>query len=193
MRLLLPFALVLSMSGSEIERAQQVARGRDSERQQFHRRYVFDLKDDTVTQLEVITEFRRLVLVTEEHIFRGDWLFSRSVRSGEQALAPTHGLTTIRATVRFNPLNTFITPPAYLLTMSADNPASPPIVLETQVTPQFSVPFKARTGKMVSSLVGATLEATLPTVQLGQISRVLSVILDGKAVARTTVEFAKLD
>jgi hypothetical protein len=192
-RLLLPFALVLSMSNGEIERAQQVARGRESERQQFHRRYVFDLKDDTVTQVEVITEFRRLVLVTEEHIFRGDWLFSRSLRSAGEALATSHGLTTIRATVRFNPLNTFITPPAYLLTMSADDPRDPPVVLETQVTPQFSVPFKARTGRTVSSLVGATLEATLPTAQLGQTSRVLSVILDGKEVARATVEFGKLD
>jgi hypothetical protein len=192
-RLLLPFALVLSMSNGEIERAQQVARARDSERQQFHRRYLFDLKDETVTQFEIITEFRRLVLVTEEHIFRGDWLFSRSVRSAEQALAPSHGQTTIRATLRFNPLNTFITPPSYLLTMSADDPRSVPVVLETQVMPQFSVPFKARTGKMVTSLVGATLEATLSAAQLGQTTRVLSVILDGKPVTRITVEFGKLD
>lgn len=193
MRLLLPFALVLSMSNSEIERAQQVARGRDSERQQFHRRYVFDLKDDTVTQLEVITEFRRLVLVTEEHIFRGDWLFSRSLRSAGEALATSHGLTTIRASVRFNPLNTFIAAPGYVLTVSPDDPGNPPIVLETQVTPQFSVPFKARTGRVVSTLVGATLEATLPTAQLGQTSRVLSVLLDGKEVTHATVEFGKLD
>ena len=193
MRLLLPFALVLSMSGSEIERAQQVARGRDPERQQFHRRYVFDLKDDTVTQIEVITEFRRLVLVSEEHIFRGDWLFTRSVRSGEQALAPTRGLTTIRATVRFNPLNTFITPPAYLLAMSTGVPGSAPSVLETTVTPQMSVPFKARDGKMLSSMVGATLEANVPSTELGQLTRVLTVILDGKEVARATVEFGKLD
>jgi len=192
-RLLLLFALVLSMNGSEIERAQQVARGRDSERQQFHRRYVFDLRDDTVTQIEVITEFRRLVLISEEHIFRGDWLFSRSVRSGEQALAPTHGLATIRATVRLNPLNTFITPPAYLLAMSADDAGSSPVVLETQVTPQMSVPFRGRDGKTASSLVGATIEANLPSVQLGQTARVLSVIHDGKEVARTTVEFGKLD
>jgi hypothetical protein len=192
-RLLLPFALVLSMSGSEIERAQQVARGRDSERQQFHRRYVFDLKDDTVTQLEVITEFRRLVLISEEHIFRGDWLFTRSVRSGEQALAPTHGLTTIRATVRFNPLNTFIAPPAYLLAMSTGVAGSVPSVLETTVTPQMSVPFKARDGKMLSSMVGATLEANLPSTELGQLTRVLTVILDGKEIARATVEFGKLD
>jgi hypothetical protein len=192
-RLLLPFALVLSMSGGEIERAQQVARGRDSERQQFHRRYVFDLHDETVTQLEVVTEFRRLVLISEEHIFRGDWIFTRSVRSGEEALAPSHGLATIRGTVRFNPLNTFTTPPAYLLAMSADAAGSLPVVLETQVTPQMSVPFKARGGKMVSSLVGATLEANVPSAQLGQITRVLSVMLDGKEVGRATVEFGKLD
>jgi hypothetical protein len=192
-RFLLPFALVLSMSGSEIERAQQVARGRDSERQQFHHRYVFDLKDDTVTQIEVITEFRRLVLVSEEHIFRGDWLFTRSVRSGEQALAPTRGLTTIRATVRFNPLNTFITPPGYLLAMSPGAAGNVPSVLETTVTPQMSVPFKARDGKMLSSLVGATLEANVSSTELGQLTRVLTVLLDGKEVAKATVEFGKLD
>jgi hypothetical protein len=192
-RLLLPFALVLSMSGSEIERAQQVARGRDSERQQFHQRYVFDLKNDTVTQIEVITEFRRLVLISEEHVFRGDWLFTRSVRSGEQALAPTRGLTTIRATVRFNPLNTFIAPPAYLLAMSTGAPGGVPSVLETTVTPQFSVPYKARTGKMVSSMVGATLEANVHSTQLGQLTHMLTVILDGREIARATVEFGKLD
>jgi len=191
-RLLLSFALVLSMSGSEIERAQQMARGRDSERQQFHRRYVFDLRDAAVTQVEVITEFRRLVLVTEEHIFRGDWMFSRSVKSGEEALTSSRGLVTIRATVRLNPLNTFITPPAYLLAMGANEAGSVPVPLETQVSPQYSAPFKAR-GKMVSSLVGATLDASLPSAQIGQASRVVAVILEGKEVARTTVEFGKLD
>ena len=193
MRLLVSFALVLSMSGSEIERAQQVARGRDSERQQFHRRYVFDLHDDTVTQIEVITEFRRLVLVTEEHILRGDWLFSRSVKSAEQALASSRGLATIRAAVRFNPLNTYITPPAYRLAMSANGTGNVPIPLETEVSPQYSAPFKARGGKTVSSLVGAILEADVASLQIGQATRIVAVILDGKELARTTVEFGKLD
>jgi hypothetical protein len=192
-RLLLPFALVLSMSGGEIERAQQMARARDSERQQFHHRYVFDLHDDTVTQIEVVTEFRRLVLITEEHIFRGDWLFSRSVTAAEQALAPFRGMVTIRAAVRFNPLNTFITPPAYLLAISAGEAGAATAVIDTQVTPQYSTPFKARGGKTVSSLTGATLEANLPAAQLRQTSRIVAVILDGKELARTTVEFGKLD
>jgi hypothetical protein len=175
-RLLLSLALVLSMSGSEIERAQQVARGRDSERQQFHRRYVFPLTDPAVTQIEVITEFRQLVLTTEEHIFRGDWLFSRSVKSGEEAIASSRGLVKIRATVRFNPLNTYITPPAYVLAIAL-NAAGAPVPLETQVT----------------SLIGATLEADVSSAQVGQTMRAVAVLLDGKELARTTVEFGKLD
>lgn len=192
MRLLLSFALVLSMSPSEIERAQQIARNRVSEREQFHRRYVFDLRDATVTQVEVITEFRRLVLITEEHIFRGDWMFSRGARSAEQALAPSRGMVTIRAVVRFNPLNTYITPPPYLLALGADAAGGGPALLETQVTPQYSAPFKAR-GKTLSSLTGATLEAEVGSVQLGQASRIVAVMLEGKELARTAVEFGRLD
>src|SRR5262245_47133868 len=180
------------MSGSEIERAQQVARGRDSERQQFHRRYVFPLTDAAVTQIEIITEFRQLVLTTEEHIFRGDWLFSRSVKSGEEAIASSRGLVKIRAMVRFNPLNTYITPPPYLLAITP-NATGAPVALETQVASQFSTPFKGRGGKTVSSLVGAALEADVASLQLGQATRIVAVILDGKELARTTVEFGKLD
>jgi hypothetical protein len=192
-RLLLPFALVLSMGGSDIERAQQLARGRDSERAQFHRRYVFDLHDAAVTQIEVITEFRRLVLVTEEHILRGDWLFSRSVRSAEQALGPSRGLVTIRALVRLHPLNTYITPPPYVLAISPNASGGAPAPLETQVSPQYSAPFKARNGKMLSSVIGATLDADIASVQLGQTSRIVAVMLEGKELARTTVEFGRLD
>jgi hypothetical protein len=191
-RLLLSFALVLSMSPSEIERAQQTARSRVSEREQFHRRYVFDLRDATVTQVEVITEFRRLVLITEEHIFRGDWMFSRGARSAEQALAPSRGMVTIRAVVRFNPLNTYITPPPYLLALGADAAGGVPALLETQVTPHYSAPFKAR-GKTLSSLTGATLEADVGSVQLGQVSRIVAVVLEGRELARTAVEFGRLD
>jgi hypothetical protein len=192
-RLLLSFALVLSLSGSEIERAQQVARGRDSEREQFHRRYLFDLRNPDVTQIEVVTEFRRLVLLTEEHIKRGDWLFSRSVRSAEEALGSSRGLVTIRAIVRFNPLNTYITPPRYLLTLGASSGAPSQVALETEVSPQYSVPFKARNGKMVSSLTGATAEADVPATQLGQSTRSIGVFLEGKELARATVEFGRLD
>jgi hypothetical protein len=190
-RLLLSLGLVLSMSGTEVERAQQLARSRESERRQFHRRYLVDLPDATVTQFEVITEFRRLVLLTEEHILRGDWLFSRGARAAEQALMPFRGLVVIRSTIRFNPLNTYITPPPYTLGIG-DPAAASAAAMDTRVTPQFATPYKLR-GKTVTSLLGATLEADAKTAELGQTRRRLAVILEGKEIARTTVDFAQLD
>src|SRR5579871_6065339 len=101
MRLAFAVALVISMSGSDIERALALARGRDADRQQFHSRYVFNLTDPAVTQVEVVTDFRRLEQIAEDHVLRGDWIFTRGVRAGEEALAPTRGTVTLRAQVRF--------------------------------------------------------------------------------------------
>lgn len=180
-------ALVVSMSGSDIERAQALARARDAERQQFHSRYIFNLADPVVTQIEVVTEFRRLVLIAEEHVFRGDWMFTRSVRAGEDALGPTRGVTTIRAQIRLNPLNTFIEPPAYKIAVDG----FPDV--DTQLTPQYSVPFKTRQGKTLTSLIGATLETTVSAGRIGQTSRGITVTLDARNVAGTVVDFTRLD
>ena len=48
MRLLCAIGLVLSMSSTDIERAQTLGRARDSERQQFHHRYIIDLPGSTI-------------------------------------------------------------------------------------------------------------------------------------------------
>lgn len=193
MRLLFAAGLVLSMSGTEIERAQALARARDAERQQFHQRYVINLKDPVVAQIEVVTEFRRLVLLAEEHVFRGDWMFTRSIRAAEDALKPTRGLITLRAQVRFNPLNTFIEPPAYAFAVGAPAPASPLGALATQLMPQYSVPFRTREGRDLSSLLGVNLEANVPADRIGQTAQAVGVTLDGKEIARAVIDFTKLD
>src|SRR5215831_20530968 len=100
--------LVSPMGGPDIERALSLARARDADRQQFHRRYLVDLPGPAVTQIEIITEFRRLVIIAEEHVLRGDSMFTRGLRAAEEAIKPVRGIVTIKAQVRFNPLNTFI-------------------------------------------------------------------------------------
>jgi hypothetical protein len=193
MRLLLAVALVLSMSGTETERALALARARDADRQQFHRRYLIDLAGPVVSQVEVVTEFRRLVIIAEEHVLRGDWMFTRSPRAAGEALAPTRGLITLKAQVRFNPLNTFIESPPYTLTMGATSAGSPLAALDTALMPEYSVAFKARDGRNLSSLLGARLEANIAADRIGQTARSIGVALDGKEVARTTVDFGRLD
>src|SRR5215471_17551052 len=123
-------ALVVSMSGNDMERALAVARAREAERQQFHKQYVFKLTDPAVTEIEVITEFRRLVIIAEDHVFRGDWMFTRGLRAAEQALGSSRGMLTIRAQVRFNPLNTFIVSPDYALAVGT--PSGTLVPVDTQ-------------------------------------------------------------
>jgi hypothetical protein len=192
-RLLFAVGLVLSMSGAEIERAQAVARARDSERQQFHQRYVISLPDPVVPQIEVVTEFRRLVIIAEDHVLRGDWMFTRSVRAAVEALAPTRGVITIKAEVRFSPLNAFVEPPPYTLAIGASSAGSALEAVSTQLTPQYSVPFTTRDGKTLSSLIGADLEAKTSAGQTGQTARAIGVMLSGKEITRTTVDFSRLD
>jgi len=65
--------------------------------------------------------------------------------------------------------------------------------VDTQVMPQYSTPFKTRQGKTQTSLVGATLEAMLPSEAIGQLARPVAVTLDGKEVTRTAVDFSRLE
>jgi len=193
MRLLFAVALVLSMSSAEIERAQAVARARDSERQRFHARYVINLPDPVVPRFEVVTEFRRLVIIAEDHVLRGDWMFTRSVRAAEDALAATRGMITIKAQVRFNPMNTFIESPPYALAIGAPSAGASLEGVSTTRSPQYSVPFKTNDGRTLSSLLGVGLEANIGADRIGQTARTIGVMLDGKELARTIVDFASLD
>ena len=178
--------LVSQMSGADIDRALAVARARDDERQQFHHRYIIELSDPIVTQLEITTEFRRLVMVGEEHVFRGDWMFTRSQRAAEEALGSTRGLVSLKAQVRFNPLNTYVASPPYKLALDGAE-------LDTTLTPQFSVPFKTRDGRTLTSLIGAGLEAIVGADRIGQRVRTIGVVLQGQEVAKAQVDFSRLD
>jgi hypothetical protein len=184
--------LVPALGTADIERALALARARESERQQFHRRYVVELKDPVVMRLEVITEFRRLELIAEEHVLRGDWMFTRGTRAASEALAATRGIITLTAQIRFNPLNTFVTAPDYKLAISA-RAGGPPEPVETELTPQYSVPFKTRDGKTLSSIIGGALSANVPADRIAQETRAVGVTLDGQEVIRTSIDFARLD
>jgi len=184
--------LVSAMGAMDIERALALARARDAERQQFHARYIFDLKDPVVTRLEVTTEFRRLELIAEEHVLRGDWMFTRSVRAAQEALAPTRGLINIHAQVRFNPLNTFVQSPPYAIAMSAV-PGGRLDALDTQITPEFSTPFQTKDRKTLTAIIGASIDAKIAAAPVGQTTQTVGVTLDGRPIAQTAIDFSRLD
>src|SRR5438045_2823688 len=140
MRLAVAIALLLTLTRNDIERAQKIARSPESERARFHSRYVFPTKDSTITAIEVITEFRRIVLITEDHLRRGDWLFSQSVSAAEDATRDTRGTLTMVAQLRFHPLNTYISVPPFQIAIGPTSAGTALAPLETGATPLYSSP-----------------------------------------------------
>ena len=143
------------------------------------------MNDATVTQLEVITEFRRFVITAEDRLRHGDWMFAQGTHAAERALAPRRGQITIVARLRFNPLNTYISVPAFEISLGV-----PP--LDTRTTPQYAPPIPGRKNT-ATSLVGALLEVDFAAAALGEMARPVSVLLDGKELTRVTVDFAHIE
>lgn len=108
-----------------------------------------------IDSAQVITEFRRAVLIVREHTLQGD--FSFGPRDLDKALLPNRGLLTFVVQVRLNPLNTFMTPPLYDLYIST-GPATPPIGPK----PLKRDPVYPPGGSPGSQLIGARLEASFP-------------------------------
>jgi len=91
-------AIDLPLGRRDMERALALARWphSDAERERFHRQYLVGVNGPTVEnwaveQVEVITEFRRLALIAEEHARVNDMFGRAGVQEAEQALRPWLG------------------------------------------------------------------------------------------------------
>ena len=178
-------ALDVAVGHQEIERALAIARASEAERARFHSRYVFPVNDVTVTQLEIVSEFRRFVIAGEDRLRRGDWMFTQGTRAAEQALASWRGLTTVVARLRFHPLNTYLAVPTFELTVGVT-----PVAIRT--TPQYAALFPGQKNT-AAALIGALLEADFSAASLGQTTRSIQVMLDGKKLTGLTVDFARIE
>ena len=90
-----------------------------------------------VERAQVITEFRRAVLLVRERVAEGDYVMSPPDLSG--ALAPFRGLVTFIVDVRLNPLNTFAKPPGYDLYIQTGPSTRPLASPSIKVEPIFPV------------------------------------------------------
>lgn len=185
---LLSVALIVSLGRPDIERALDLARWphTDAERAQFHARYVtkYKLPDalagPAVESIEVITEFRRMELIAEEHARLND-LFARGgfIHEAENALQPFRGHVSIVAHVRFG-LLTAVSPNC---TVAIAGPAAL-AALAQNATPVYSD----------RSQIGTDFDAIFDAAAIGQTMRVVTVRADdGAELARGTVDFRVLE
>ena len=178
------------LTDRDIAHAYNIANASDATRTIFHAAYRIPTRDLTIEQFEVVTEFRRFVLAAEEAAKSGNWMMARGGmdakgRSLKDHLGPLAGQVSIRARVRFHPLNSYTTPPPMDLLLGEPTL----LALNAVRTPHVT------TGEPGTRdvITGATIETyfNAPTIA----DRVLPVrlVFEGKELARANVDFSRSD
>ncbi len=127
----------------------------------------------TIEQAEIVTEFRRAVLLVREKALGGDYAFREPQLA--KALEPYKGLVTLIVRVRLHPLNTLIKEPAYDLYISS-GPRTPPIATKgLKRDPIYAF------GPMGSPLAGVRLEASFPRADITSAASPTLIVTDEKA------------
>jgi hypothetical protein len=180
-------AIDLDVTTQDVERALSIARGRDKERERFHASYIQKLATPAVETVEVVSEFRRYVLSTEDHIRKGERKFSFSTALAQQALAPWKTRLSIIARLRFHPQNRYITVPAAEIALVGNDRALIGVLKDPIMGLSSG---RASDG---SPLMGAVVEGVFDAVVVGEGVREFVVRLEGREVARVTFDLRTLE
>lgn len=107
-----------------------------------------------VDSAEIITEFRRAVLIVREHALQGEFGFTE--RDLNVAMTPHLGAITFVVQAHLNPMHTYAAAPAYELYVST-GPDTPPLAGRTlRRDPVYAM------GPMGSPLIAVRVEVTIP-------------------------------
>jgi hypothetical protein len=187
-------AVNAALTQADTQRALRLAGAPEGARAQFHSPYIIAVKGSIIHEIQVLTEFRRTVLAAEDAFKRGDWAVahgaaSRTGHGVEDVVKPWRGKVTILADLHLDPLHTYVGVPNCEAMM-----AGVPVVasLERRTSPRSSLPYSSR-GKTTTSLVGASLEADFDAAAVGTTSRDVVVMCEGRDVARTAIDFSRLE
>jgi len=137
--------------------------------------------------VEVITEFRRGVMLARQQVDQGNYTWSPTNLS--RALAKYEGLTSVRAEIWLSPVHMYVGTPAYRLALytAAHRTVMPGEEKRDAI-------FAPTTPEGSSSMTGVTLESIYRDEVLREPGCCLLIVTDpnGETVVKTQVEFAKL-
>jgi hypothetical protein len=180
-------ALLVSLDRADIRRALELAQWprTDQDRARFHAPYLVrvngrPVRQASVDSIETITEFRRMVLIAEEHARMND-TFARGgrIQEAEQALERYRGRVSIVAHLRFGPL----VPRVPDVDVGFVDPNAPRPV-DVRRAPIYSVD---------GTLIGADIEAVFTSASVGQTTHTLVARVGDEELARVTINFRTLD
>lgn len=183
-------AINLSITTADIERALTIARDQDRARERFHVPYIVKVNDPFVEQLEIISEFRRVVLLAEDRVRKGDRAFAYSARLAANALEPWQNRVSVIARLRFHPHNAYVDVPR--VDMSVDGPNAEEAKIGVLKEPILSLPDPNNLGGQVPVL-GAVVEGVFDAKLIGQTRRYVTVYMDGKVLLTRQLDFSSIE
>jgi hypothetical protein len=177
----------LDVTLEDVDRALAIARSREEQRARFHAPYVRNIDTPFVERAEIISEFRRVVLIAEDRQRRGDRLFAYSITQAAAAVEPWKRRVALAARIRFHPQNVYVTlPPIDVRVLGA-----PDARIGVSAEPVLSLP-PGRSGAFVP-ILGANVEGVFDAVRLGQASHTFVISIEGRDVAAVTFDLASLE
>jgi hypothetical protein len=180
-------ALKIGITLSDIESALTIARGPEPGRTRFHAPYIKPINTPFVERVEVVSELRRVVLLAEEQIARGDRRFAYSTTRANDALTVFRRRVSVIARVRFHPQNNYVDAPPVTIALVGNERAIVGIKREAIL----ALP-PGRKGEFVPVL-GAVVEGSFEAEAIGQAVREFVISLEGKELGRVTFDFAAVD
>ena len=179
-------ALDLDVTIQDMERGLAIARATDNERATFHAPYIHKVDTPFVESIEVVSEYRRVVLVGEDHIRKGDRLFAYSTTLTQKAVSPWKSRVSIVARVRFHPHNTYVGVPDVDVVLPGKEQARIGVLKD----PIMGLAGEPGSGRV--PVVGAVVEGVFDAAALGDGTYEFIVRLDRKDVGRTTFNLGVL-
>jgi hypothetical protein len=183
-------AINLAITTADIERALTIARDRDTVRERFHAPYIVKIDDPFVEQLEIISEFRRVVLLAEDRIRKGDRAFAYSSRLAAIAVDPWHHRVAVTARLRFHPHNAYVDVPR--VDMSVDGPNAEVAKIGVLKEPTLALLDPTFPGAPVP-ILGAVVEGVFDAKLIGQTRRYVTVYMDGKVLLTRQLDFGSVE
>jgi len=187
-------AINAAVTDADIHRATVIATGTKEVRARFHAPYILPVSDPIVDRIDVITEFRRFVLASEEQAALGNWMVARGGhdakrRTLKDILEPWRGQVAIRLSVRFHPQHRYSSlPPIDVL---VGEPSF--LALDVVRTPQMAPLMSLKNDEKTSVMTGAVIETTFNAQSLEDRALPVRVVFDGKEIVRVTADFARLE
>ena len=162
----------------------------DAVRTRFHQPYRLQVGRPPIDYVDVVTPYRRVVLLTEERTRLGIRGFTQ--REATAALGNQSGVVELRVEMTFHQQNAFVGVPDYGVELVAASPPTRLMPSNLERIPRFGARLNT-TGGGGSPLVGGTIVATFPIAGLNGTGAYEVVVSEkGKELGRARVNFAGL-